>query len=75
LLGYLKNRLQGQQFGPADELLSGVREILEEISADTVEAVFWRWINRLDGCSAALQQMESTWNEVNNGPSSNFDSA
>jgi hypothetical protein len=26
------------------------------------------WINRLDLCIAALQQMESTWNEVDNGP-------
>jgi hypothetical protein len=26
------------------------------------------WINRFDGCIAALQQMESTWNEVKNGP-------
>jgi hypothetical protein len=67
LFGHLKNRLQGQQFASADELLSRVREILDEISVDSLEAVFREWINRLDRCIAALQQTESTWNEENNG--------
>jgi hypothetical protein len=31
-----------------------------------LEVVFREWINRLDRC-IVLQQMESTWNEVNNG--------
>jgi hypothetical protein len=43
-------------------------EIVDEISVDTLEAVFRKWINRSDRCIHALQQMESTWNEVNNGP-------
>jgi hypothetical protein len=30
------------------------------------------WINKLDRCIAALQQIESTWKEVNNGPLSYF---
>jgi hypothetical protein len=67
LFGHLNNRLQGQQFGSADELLSGVRQILDEISLDTLETGFREWVNRLDRCIAALQEMENTWNEVNNG--------
>jgi hypothetical protein len=60
LFGHLKNRLQGQQFGSAYELLSGIRKILEEISIDTLEAVFREWTNRLERCiehcsMAALQ--------------------
>jgi hypothetical protein len=66
LPGHLKTRVQGQQFGSADELLLGVRKILDEISVDTLEAVSREWIDRLDRCIAALQQMESAWNEVNN---------
>jgi hypothetical protein len=31
--------IQGQQFGSADELLSGVRKILDEISIYTLEAI------------------------------------
>jgi hypothetical protein len=38
LFGHLKNRLQGQQFGSVNELLSRVREILDEISVDTLKA-------------------------------------
>jgi hypothetical protein len=72
LFGHLKNRLQGQQFGSADEYLSEVREILDEISVDAVEAVFREWINGLDRCIAAFQQTENTWNEVNNDPLSYF---
>jgi hypothetical protein len=68
LFGHLKNCLQGHQYGSADEFLSGVREIPDEISADTLEAVFRVRINGLDRGIAALQHMESTWNEVNNGP-------
>jgi hypothetical protein len=64
--GHLKNHLQGQQFGSADELLSGVREILDEISVGTLEAVFREWINKL---ADALQELESTYNEANNGSS------
>jgi hypothetical protein len=48
LFGHLKSRSEGQQFGSADELLSGIRKILEEISVDPVEAVFWERIKRLD---------------------------
>jgi hypothetical protein len=40
LFEHLKNSVQGQQFGSADELLSGIREILEEISVNTLEAIF-----------------------------------
>jgi hypothetical protein len=40
LFGHLKTRLQGQQFRSAYELLSGVREILDEISIDMLEVVF-----------------------------------
>jgi hypothetical protein len=54
-LGISKNRLQGQRFGCANELPSGVRKILDEISAKTSEAVFREWMNRLDRCIAALQ--------------------
>jgi predicted TIM-barrel fold metal-dependent hydrolase len=43
LFGCLKARLQGQQFGSAYELFSGVREILHEISIDTLEAMFREW--------------------------------
>jgi hypothetical protein len=68
LFEHLKNRLQRQQFGPTYEFLSGVRKIRDEISDDRLEAVFRKWIKRLNRCIAALQQMESTWNEVNNGP-------
>jgi hypothetical protein len=39
LFGHLKNSLQQQQFGLADELLSGVRKFLDKISVDTLEAV------------------------------------
>jgi hypothetical protein len=48
LFRHLKNRLQGQQLGSGDELLWGVRKILEEISFDTSEMVVREWINRLD---------------------------
>jgi hypothetical protein len=47
LFGYLKNRLKGQQFEFADEFLSGVRKILDEISVDILEAIFRECINRL----------------------------
>jgi hypothetical protein len=53
LFGDLTNRLQGQQFGLANELLSGVRKILDEISVDTLEAVFRKWINKLERWIAA----------------------
>jgi hypothetical protein len=66
LFGYVKSRLQGQQFESADGFLSGVREIQGEISIRTLEKVFREWINRLHWCIATLQQMESTRNEVNN---------
>jgi hypothetical protein len=39
--GLLKTRLQERkQFRAANEILSGVRKILDEISANTLEAVF-----------------------------------
>jgi hypothetical protein len=40
LFGHLKSHLQRQQFGSADELLSGGREILDEIIVATLEAIF-----------------------------------
>jgi hypothetical protein len=40
LFGHLKDRFEGQQFGFADEFLSGVRKILDEISVDTLEMFF-----------------------------------
>jgi hypothetical protein len=46
---------------------AGVRKILDDISVNTLEAVFGEWINRLDRC-ITLQQMESTWNEINSHP-------
>jgi hypothetical protein len=52
--------IQGQQFGYADELLSEVRKILNEISFEALEVVFWDWINELNRYIAALQQMEIT---------------
>jgi hypothetical protein len=67
LFGHFKNRLQGQQFRSAYEFLSRIRKILDEISVDTLEVAFQAWINRLDRWIAVLLQMESTWNEVNNG--------
>jgi hypothetical protein len=63
-----QNGLQGQQFGSAEEFLSEIRKILDEISVDLLEAVFREWINRLARCIAALQQMERTWNRVDNDP-------
>jgi hypothetical protein len=66
--GHLKDSLQARQFGSADHLLSAVRKILDEISVHTLEKGFREYINRLDQYIAALQQMESMWNEVNNGP-------
>jgi hypothetical protein len=42
-----QNRLEAQQFGSADEHLSGVRDVLEEVSVDNLEAVFREWINIL----------------------------
>jgi hypothetical protein len=68
LFGHLKNRLQGQEFGFANELLLGVRKLLGEISFDTLEAVLPESVNRLDRCTAALEQMESMWKEAKNGP-------
>jgi hypothetical protein len=59
LFGYLNNRFQGQQFGSADELLSGVRKILDEISVDTLEAVFREYVDQEIGpmpCSLAALQ-------------------
>jgi hypothetical protein len=50
LFGHLKNRLQGKQFRSAYDLLSAVQEILDEIGVDTLEAIFWEWINRLGKC-------------------------
>jgi hypothetical protein len=44
--------IQGEQFGSADKLLSGVRKVLDEISIDTLEAIFQKWINRLDWTDA-----------------------
>jgi hypothetical protein len=67
LFGQLKNRLQREQFGSADELVSGVRKILDEISADILEEIFQEWIKRLDRCIAVWQQMESIWDETNKG--------
>jgi hypothetical protein len=46
--GHFKNGLQGQQFGSADELLSEVRELLDEINIDILEAILREWIIRLD---------------------------
>jgi hypothetical protein len=66
LVRHLKNRLQGQQFGPPYEFFSGVRKNLDETSLDILEAVFWESINRLDRCTAALQRIESASNEVSN---------
>jgi hypothetical protein len=63
--GHLRKRLQRQEFGSADELLSEVREILDEISADTLEAVFWEWIKRWERCIVANG---NPWNKVTNGP-------
>jgi hypothetical protein len=40
LFRHLSNRLQGQQFPSGDEILSGVRKMLDEISVDTLHAVF-----------------------------------
>jgi hypothetical protein len=51
----ISNRLQEQQFGSVDELLSRIRKILDEISIDTLEAFFRDWINKLNRCIAALQ--------------------
>jgi hypothetical protein len=68
LFRHLKNRLQGQQFGSADELLSSVRKILDELGVDILKMIFRECINRLNKWIAALQQMESMWNEVNSGP-------
>jgi hypothetical protein len=48
LFEYLKNGLQRQEFGSADEFLSEIWEILDEISLDTLETVFREWINKLD---------------------------
>jgi hypothetical protein len=53
LFEILKNRLQGQHFGSADELLSEVRKIVDEISVGTLETVFREWINRVARCIAA----------------------
>jgi hypothetical protein len=55
-----QNRFQGHQSGSADEILSGVRKIRDEISVDTLEAVFWEWINKSDRCIAALHHC-SNW--------------
>jgi hypothetical protein len=40
LFGHPKNRFKGQQLKAADKDLSGIREILDEISIDTLEVVF-----------------------------------
>jgi hypothetical protein len=40
LFGHLKNHLQRQQFGSADEFLSGIRKVLDEISVDILEVIF-----------------------------------
>jgi hypothetical protein len=79
LFGHLNNSLQGQQFGLADELLSRVREILDEINFGTLEAVSGSVSTDLTDalhCIAlhciALQQMENTWDEVNNDSLSYF---
>jgi hypothetical protein len=49
----LKNRLQGQQLGSADEFLSKVLEILDEINVDTLEAAFRERLKRLERCIVA----------------------
>jgi hypothetical protein len=48
----LKNRLQGQEFGSADEFLLGVRKILDEISVGTWEKVFRERIDKSERCIA-----------------------
>jgi hypothetical protein len=58
LFGDLKKRLRGQQFESVDEFPSGVREILDEISADILEATFREWINRLEHIGAYWSILE-----------------
>lgn len=46
LFGYVKNRLEGQEFRSPDELLDAVIEIIEQIPKETIIRVFEEWMNR-----------------------------
>ena len=48
LFGYIKGLLAGRTFQSADELLSAVTEILNEISEKTLLRVFKEWEERLN---------------------------
>ena len=47
LFGYLKDSLNGSNFGDDDELLDTVEEILNSISEETLKKVNEDWIRRL----------------------------
>lgn len=48
LFGYLKNKLEGEEFEDPNELLSKIIEILNSISKETLMAVFEEWIKRCE---------------------------
>jgi transposase len=44
LFGHVKNRLQGIVSQSQDELLAGIREVLDEITVETLERAFEYWM-------------------------------
>ena len=50
LFGYLKNKMKGESFPSADDLLQRVLQILNNISTDTLKKVFDEWLDRLQRC-------------------------
>jgi transposase len=51
LFGYVKDRLQGIVFASREELLAGIREVLDGISPGTLPRVFEHWMERLEWVS------------------------
>jgi hypothetical protein len=46
LFGHVNNRLQGIVFQSPEELLEGIREVLDEIPVGTLTRVFEHWMER-----------------------------
>jgi hypothetical protein len=46
LFGYIKQKIAGQEFMSADDLLEAIREALGHLSRPVIESVFYEWMMR-----------------------------
>jgi hypothetical protein len=51
LFEHVKNRLNGIVFQSREELLAGIREVLDKISVEILERIFNHWMERLEWVS------------------------